>query len=343
VYNPNDSQYLAISYLNQKNMVVKKLPIVLLTHSLPQEWISSLESECRLFFGPKDAIELSTALIKVLPQAEGLLTLLTIPVTDTMLQQAVKLRVISNMAVGVDNIDVKACTLRKIPVGNTPGVLTESTADLTMALILSIARNIPQSSHDARDGRWKNWLPMGWLGMEMNGAMLGIVGMGHIGKAVARRALGFGMKIIYTDPQVCDEINASRVSLGELLTQCDILSLHTPLTPETRGMINKDSLSLMKSSAIMINAARGPLVNTSALTEALQYHAIAAAALDVTDPEPLPPAHPLYRLPNCLIVPHIGSATQHTRRMMAKLACENLLAGLNGERLPHCVNPDVYQ
>jgi glyoxylate reductase len=320
----------------------KKKPIIILTHTLPQEWVLSLESECRLYFGPPDATELDPTLIDMLPQAEGLFTLLTIPVTDILLQQAPKLRVISNMAVGVDNIDVKACTLLKIPVGNTPGVLTDSTSDLTMALMLSVARNIPQSSQAARDGRWKTWSPAGWLGMELNGSTLGIIGMGKIGKAVTKRALGFGMKIIYTDPQTSNEINALQVSLEELLRESDILSLHTPLTPETRGMINKSTLSIMKSSAILINAARGSLVDTDAITEALQNHKIAAAALDVTDPEPLPPSHPLFSMPNCLIVPHIGSATQQTRRKMAELACENLLAGLKGERLPHCVNPEVY-
>jgi glyoxylate reductase len=324
------------------NLPGTKQQVVILTHSLPQEWISSLENECKLFIGPSDATELDPTLIDMLPQAEGLFTLLTIPVTSPVLELAPKLRVISNMAVGVDNIDVKACTLRKIPVGNTPGVLTESTADLTMALMLSIARNIPQSSQAARDGRWKTWSPAGWLGMELNGSMLGIVGMGKIGKAVARRALGFGMKIIYSDPQKTNEINASQVSFEELLIRSDILSLHTPLTPETRGIINKSTLSMMKSSAILINAARGPLVDTAAITEALQCHTIAAVALDVTDPEPLPPTHPLYSLPNCLIVPHIGSATQQTRRKMAELACTNLLAGLSGERLPNCVNPEVY-
>lgn len=319
-----------------------KQPVVIITHTLPQEWIISLESECELFTGPPDATELEPSLVSLLPRAEGLFTLLTIPVTEKLLQQAPNLKVISNMAVGVDNIDIKACTLRKIPVGNTPGVLTESTADLTMALVLSIARNIPQSNQDAREGRWKTWSPTRWLGIELNGSTLGIIGMGKIGKAVARRALGFGMKIIYTDPQVSDEINALKVSLDELLIRSDIVSLHAPLTPETRGMINRSTLSRMKSSAILINAARGSLVDMAAITEALQNHSISAAALDVTDPEPLPPNHPLFSLSNCLIVPHIGSATQQTRSKMAELACVNLLAGLRGIRLPYCVNPEVY-
>ena len=323
-------------------MADKRLPLVLMTHTLPQEWISSLKQHCDLHIGPVDATELDQALIDLLPQADGLFTLLTIPITEKVLHQASNLRVVSNMAVGIDNIDVKACTLRKIPVGNTPGVLTESTADLTMSIMLAIARNIPQASLDAREGRWNTWSPAGWLGRELNDSTLGIVGMGKIGKAVARRASSFGMKILFTDPDITHIENATQVSLEELLRKSDIVSLHAPLTPETRGLINKTTLSMMKPSAILINAARGSMVDTAALVEALQQHKISAAALDVTDPEPLPPDHPLYGLPNCLIVPHIGSATQQTRRKMAELACENLLAGLRGDRLPFCVNPEVY-
>jgi glyoxylate reductase len=323
-------------------MIAKTLPIVLITHTLPKEWISPLEERCKIFLGPTDATELDPALVELLPQAVGLFTLLTIPVTEIVLSKSPRLRVVSNMAVGVDNIDVKACTLRKIPVGNTPGVLTESTADLTMALLLSIARNIPRASLDAREGRWKTWAPSGWLGMELKDSTLGIIGMGKIGKAVARRAMGFGMKILFSDPETRSEINSTQVPLVELLKNSDIISLHTPLTDDTRGIKNQSTLSMMKPSAILINTARGPLIDTHAIVDALVNHKIASAALDVTDPEPLPPTHPLYGLPNCLIVPHIGSATQQTRRKMAELACKNLLAGLEGERLPHCVNPEVY-
>ncbi len=323
-------------------MLEKKLPLVLMTHTLPAEWITSLLGKCKLFTGPADATQLDPYLNSILADAEGLFTLLTIPVTAEMIAAAPKLRVVSNMAVGVDNIDLVTCTRCGIPVGNTPEVLTESTADLTMALILSAARNIPLASRDAAEGRWITWSPAGWLGMELKGAVLGIFGMGKIGKAVARRAAGFGMRILYYDPVEADVADATRVSLEALLSESDIITLHAPLTPDTRSLINKRTLSLMKSTAILINAARGPLVDTSALLDALQNKRISAAALDVTDPEPLPPDHPLYKLPNCLIVPHIGSATRFTRRRMAELACENLLAGLRGDRLPHCVNPEVY-
>ncbi len=319
-----------------------RLPLVLMTHSLPAEWISSLDGKCALLIGPPDATELDSKLITALPEAEGLFTLLTIPVNEALLQRTPKLRVISNMAVGTDNIDIGACTLRKIPVGNTPGVLTDATADLTMALMLSIARNIPRASLDACEGRWKTWSPAGWLGIELNGTILGIVGMGKIGKAVARRATGFGMQVIFYDPEVKDVPGAQQVSYEELLRGSDIITMHAPLTPETRGMIDIKAFSKMKPSAILINAARGPLVDTNALLDALRSQRITAAALDVTDPEPLPRSHPLYQLPNCLIVPHIGSATYTTRWKMAELACANLLAGLRGEPMPHCVNPEVY-
>ncbi len=323
-------------------MTENNLPIVLASHQLPEDWISSLQNRCRLYAGPADATELDPSLIELLPQAVGLFTLLTISVTENILRQAPKLRVVSNMAVGVDNIDVPACTRRKIPLGNTPGVLTEATADLTMALLLSIARNLPQASLDARQGRWKTWSPAGWLGVELSGSTLGIVGMGKIGRAVAQRALGFGMHILYTDSNPIHSEHATQVPLDELLKKSDFVSLHAPLTDVTRGMIGQAAISLMKPSAILINAARGPLVDTPAITDALTRRKIAAAALDVTDPEPLPPSHPLYSLPNCLIVPHIGSATHKTRRKMAELACQNLLAGLAGQRLPYCVNPEVY-
>jgi len=318
------------------------LPLVLITHNLPNDWIKMLDGQCTLYTGPTDATQFDSSLTELLPNAAGLFSLLTIPVTENMLEQAPNLRVVSNMAVGVDNIDIKACTKRGIPVGNTPGVLTESTADITMALLLSAARNIPSACSDARAGRWKTWSPTGWLGIELYGSTIGIIGMGKIGQAVAKRALGFGMNILFNDPVLLHHTIASLVSFKELLERSDIISLHAPLTPDSRGMINKSTLSLLKPSAILINTARGQLVDTTALADMLQENKIGAVALDVTDPEPLPLTHPLYSYPNCIITPHIGSATQNTRCRMAELACKNLLAGLRGERLPHCVNPEVY-
>jgi glyoxylate reductase len=322
------------------------LPLAVLTHTLPPEWIASLTDRVQTFTGPEDANRLDAALEPYLPHAEGIICLLTIPVRRELLERMPKLRVVSNMAVGYDNIDVPFCTARGIPVGNTPGVLTEATADLTMALLLSAARKLPQASRDAREGRWSTWRPAGWLGADLHGATLGIVGMGKIGKAVAERAKGFGMNILYTDeacqPEVESALGINRCPFDLLIRQSDIVSLHAPLTEATRGMINATTLRRMKPSAILINAARGALVDTHALTQALQENWITAAALDVTDPEPLPPNHPLYSLPNCLIVPHIGSATENVRRRMAEMACENLLAGLEGIPLPYCVNPEIY-
>jgi phosphoglycerate dehydrogenase-like enzyme len=323
------------------------IPLVLLTHTLPENWLNSLKGRVNLLTGPEDATTLSVDLEEHLDEAEGLFCLLTIPVDEILLERAPRLRVVSNMAVGVDNIDVATCTRRGIPVGNTPGVLTEATADLTMSLMLSIARHIPQAADDARKGRWTTWRPAGWLGVDLSGSTLGIIGMGKIGQAVARRAKGFGMRIIYADeldrPEIEATFAAIKLPLEAVLRQSDILSLHVPLTPTTRHLINDEALHLMKPSAILINAARGAIVDTLALVHALTHGTIAAAALDVTDPEPLPPDHPLYTLPNCLIVPHIGSATENTRRRMAEMACENLLAGLEGRHLPNCVNPEVYK
>jgi glyoxylate reductase len=322
------------------------LPLIIVTHNLPEGWLKLLEGHCQPVFGPPDATQLAPELEKLLPQADGLLTLLTIPVTATLLDKCPRLRVVSNMAVGVDNIDLAACTRRGIPVGNTPGVLTPGTADLAMALLLAIARRLGEAASDARQGRWKTWLPAGWLGADLDGATLGIIGFGKIGQAVARRAQGFGLRLLYSDPAEHPEPEAAlgtqRVPLDQLLGESDFVSLHVPLTPATHGLIGREALRLMKPNAYLINTSRGPVVDSMALVEALQNGWIAGAALDVTDPEPLPASHPLYSLPNCLITPHIGSATTNTRRRMAELAAQNLLAGLSGRRLPHCANPQVY-
>ncbi len=326
------------------------LPFVILTHTLPAGWLASLKGRCTWIEGPPAEAQsqprLEPGLADRLSEAKGLFSLLTVPINEQLLNQAPQLRVVSNMAVGVDNVDLEACKRRGIPVGHTPGVLTEATADLSLALILAAARRLPEAAADARAGRWSTWNPTGWLGVELNGAVLGIAGMGKIGRAVAKRAHAFGMRLIYHDtspaPEIEEQLGAVFVSFDELLAQSDILSLHVPLLPETRAMIGEEALQRMKPTAILINAARGPIVETAALQHALEQDWIQAAALDVTDPEPLPQDHPLYKLPNCLIVPHIGSATHHTRRRMAELACQNLLAGLDGKRLPFCANPEVY-
>jgi lactate dehydrogenase-like 2-hydroxyacid dehydrogenase len=326
----------------------RQLPFVLISHTLPASWLVSLNGRCRMLIGPetKTTSSLAPDLKARLPEASGLLTLLTVPVNGPLLDLAPRLRVVSNMAVGVDNVDLAACTERGIPVGHTPGVLTEGTADLTMALLLASARRLPEASQDARRGRWTTWEPAGWLGADLVGATLGIVGLGKIGAAVAERARGFGLKLVYSSrnpkPEIERRLDIAHLPLNELLQQSDFVSLHVPLTEETRGLIDEKALRLMKPTAILINVARGPVVDTVALYRALHEKWIAAAGLDVTDPEPLPAANPLYNLPNCLIVPHIGSATVNTRKRMAELACDNLLAGLAGQQLPHCANPAVY-
>ncbi len=322
------------------------LPLVLLTHPLPPEWISSLQGRVRLLVGPAEPSGFAPHLLEQIGEAEGVLCLLIDRIDQNLLDLAPRLRVVSNMAVGYDNVDTLACTHRGIPVGNTPGVLTDATADLAMALLLSAARRLPKAAMDAKDGFWRTWSPTGWLGSDLRGATLGIVGMGKIGKAVAQRAQAFGLKLIYSDHKQVFEaslpFNVEYRSFDELLSESDFVSLHCPLTIQTKGMIDATALKKMKRSAILINTARGPIILNAALIQALRESWIAGAALDVTDPEPLPPDHPLYDLPNCFIVPHIGSATHGTRQRMAEMACENLLAGLDGLKLPNYVNPDVY-
>jgi glyoxylate reductase len=269
------------------------------------------------------------------PELQGLLALLTDPLDAEVIAAAPELRAISNYAVGVDNVDLAAATERGIPVGNTPGVLTESTADLALALMLGIGRRIAEGDAYVRRGEWRTWEPGLLLGRDLHGATVGIVGFGRIGQAVARRCEGFDCEVLHTS-------RGGGVGLGELLERSDFVTLHAPLTPETRGVIDAAALRRMKPTAYLINTARGPMVDTGALARALQEGEIAGAALDVTDPEPLPGDHPLLDAPGLLVVPHIASATHATRERMADMAVDNLLAGLAGKRMPNCANPEVY-
>jgi glyoxylate reductase len=260
-------------------------------------------------------------------EADALLSL----VTDTVDAGVIEgLKAIANMAVGTDNIDLEAARERGIPVGNTPDVLTDATADLAFALLLALARRIVPGAEMVRSGAWRTWEPAADLGADLAGATLGIVGWGRIGQAVARRAEGFGMEIVHSS-------RSSGVSLEELLERADFVSLHTPLTPETRGLIDAAALERMKTTALLINSARGGVVDQDALREALIAGTIAGAALDVTDPEPLPADHPLLDAPNLLVVPHVGSATVRTRAKMAAMAVDNLLAALDGRPMPYPV------
>jgi glyoxylate reductase len=264
------------------------------------------------------------------PELDGLLPLLTDPVDAELITAAPRLKAISNYAVGVDNIDVEAAAARGIQVGNTPGVLTDTTADLAVALMLGISRHLAEGDAYVRRGEWRTWEPGLLLGHDLHGSTVGIVGFGRIGRAVGRRLEGFGCEILHTSM-------SGGLPLEELLERSDFVTLHTPLTPETRGLIGKEALARMKPNAYLVNTARGPIVDTEALRRALHAGRIAGAALDVTDPEPLPGDHPLLDAPNLLLLPHLGSATEATRARMADMAVDNLLAGLAGEPMPHSV------
>ncbi|NQS91197.1 MAG: D-glycerate dehydrogenase [Chloroflexi bacterium] len=321
-------------------------PVVLMTHDLPEEWVGDKLNNWQVIYGNNQQRGIDAGLQEHLPEAAGILCLLDDPIPAEILIAAPNLKVVSNLAVGTDNIDLNSCTRLGIPVGNTPDVLTDGTADLTVALLLAFCRQIYSASQDARQGKWSNWEPTGWLGADLRNATVGIVGLGKIGTAVAERLSPFGCKLIFTNrsplPDKEETLNARQVSLDELLQTSDFICLHVPLNKETKKMIDQTAFEKMKPTAILINAARGAVVETDALIHALRSGKIRAAGLDVTDPEPLPPEHPLYQLPNCLITPHIGSATVNTRKVMVEIALNNLEAGIEGTRLPFCVNPEVY-
>jgi glyoxylate reductase len=277
---------------------------------------------------------------------DGLLPLLTDRIDAEVMETAGKnLKVISNHAVGYDNIDIAAATQRRIPVGNTPGILTDATADFAFTLLLSAARRITEADHFVRSSQWKTWGPDLMLGADITGSTLGIIGFGRIGQAVARRAEGFNMQVLFHDPnlnEIVPGLSAHPVTLDVLLHQSDFISIHTPLTAQTRHMINGAAFEKMKSHAILVNTARGAVVDPAALYSALKNHRIQAAALDVTEPEPIPLDSPLLELDNLIICPHIASASNSTRARMSIMAAENLIAGLKGEKLPNCVNPEIY-
>jgi len=276
---------------------------------------------------------------------DGLLSLLTDRVDDELLDAAGPgLKVVANLAVGVDNIDLAACARRGIPVGNTPGVLTEATADIAWALLMSAARRLPEARDFVLQDRWKTWGPLDFLGKDLAGATLGIVGFGRIGREVAKRARGFGMRIVYhsrtrASAEVEAETGATPLGFHELLATSDFVSIHVDLNATTRGLFGAEAIGRMKEGAILVNTSRGPVVDQVALHAALSSGRLFAAALDVTDPEPLRADHPLLALPNCLILPHIASATVRTRDAMATKAARNIVAGLRGEPLPDPVAP----
>lgn len=263
----------------------------------------------------------------------GILCMLSDRIDEDLLARAPQLEVISQMAVGVDNIDVEAARRRGIVVGHTPDVLTETVADSAFALLAAVVRRLPEGEREVRAGEWGPWEMFHLAGGDLHGTTLGIVGMGRIGQAVARRTVGFDMEVVYCSPSP-KEVEAERVELDDLLARSDHVVICAPLDESTRGLISTDELSRMKETAYLVNVARGPIVDTVALVEALANSRIAGAALDVTDPEPLPPDHPLLELDNCLVVPHIASASVRTRMAMSSLAVDNLVAGMRGDPLP---------
>jgi glyoxylate reductase len=273
---------------------------------------------------------------------EAILTYGHLTVDGPLLDRFPHARVISNYGVGVDHIDVRAATARGIPVGNTPGILDGATADMGMTLLLAAARRLVEGDRFARGPAFTHYDPCAMLGREVHGQTLGIFGLGRIGYQIAKRARAFDMAILYHNRQRRDDLErslpATFVTKYELLTHSDFVLLILPLTSETRGLIGAAELAIMKSTAILVNVARGPVVDTAALTVALQRKQIYGAALDVTDPEPLPRDHPLLALDNVTIAPHLGSATEQTRQRMAEMTVDNLLAGLRGEPLVHQIN-----
>lgn len=321
-------------------------PKVFVTRIIPDEGLNMIRQAAEMKLWEDELPPPREVLLREVRNVDGLLSLLTDQVDATLMDSNPCLRVISNYAVGYDNIDIPAATQRDIPVGNTPGVLTDTTADLAFTLLVSAARRIVEGADYVRAGRWKTWGPKLLTGLDIHHATLGIIGFGRIGQKLARRAQGFEMRVLYSDVFRRVDLEKSMgvryVEPDTIYHESDFISIHTDLNEKTRHMINASAFARMKPSAIVINTARGPIIDPAALYEALSSGRIRAAALDVTEPEPIPVDSPLVKLPNCLIVPHIASASVATRAKMAEMAAANLIAGVRNERLPTCVNPEVY-
>lgn len=320
---------------------------VYVTRRLPEKALNMIAAECDLEVNPHDRVLTRAELEEAIKGIDGLLCLLTDRIDGALLDLNPNLKVVANYAVGFDNIDVDACTKRGVPVSNTPGVLTDTTADLAWALIMSITRRIVEGDKFTRAGKFKGWGPMMLLGGDVYGKTIGIVGMGNIGKAVARRASGFDMQILYHDAHPVGKEEEQNLGLrykklDELIREADFVSLHVPLTPDTKHLIGEKELNMMKETAYLINTARGPVVDEKALVKALQDKVIAGAGLDVFENEPeLTPG--LDKLDNVIIVPHIASASVETRTKMAVMAVENILARFKGDNMPNLINPEALR
>ncbi len=322
-------------------------PNVFITRIIPGPGLEMIQEVAHMQVWQGDLPPPYEVLLEKIQGLDGLLCLLTDRIDRNLIQSAGdSLKVISQMAVGYDNIDIDAATERGIPVGHTPGVLTDATADFAWALLMSAARRVVEADKFTHGGHWITWGPTLLMGADVNGATLGIVGLGRIGQAVAKRASGFDMRILYYDLQryqdLEEELGVEFAEFDELLRRSDFISIHTWLSDDTYHLFSTEQFKLMKTSAILINSARGPIVDQRALYHALKSGEIAYAALDVTDPEPIPMDDPLLTLDNIIIAPHIASSSLYARTKMADMATENLLAGLRGEKLPNCANPEVY-
>jgi lactate dehydrogenase-like 2-hydroxyacid dehydrogenase len=326
-------------------VTIRSAPRVFVCRVLPGGALDALRRQCDVEVWPEDAPPSTDALREAVRGCHGVVTLLTDRVDAELLDSAPDLAVVSNVATGFDNVDVDACSERAVLVTRTPGVLAETTAEFALALLFSAARRVVEGDRFVREGRWETWSPTAFLGTDIAGSTLGIIGLGGIGAEVAKRARALGMRVIYTSrtrqPGREARLKAEYVALEQLLREADFVSLHAPLTPQTRGMIGVRELGLMKPHAVLVNTARGSLVDPKALYTALRSGRIAAAALDVTDPEPIPTDDPLLTLDNCIVTPHIASATVATRSRMAMLAAENLLRALRGEVPKNAVNRSV--
>lgn len=322
---------------------------VFLTRKVFPETMERLSQLAEIDLWPESDPPTAAILLEKASQVDGLMTMLSDPITKEVIRVGSQnhLQVISQMAVGYDNINVAAATAARIPVGNTPGVLTETTADLAWALLMAAARRVIEGHTEVHQGIWRAWGPDVLCGTDIYGATLGLIGFGRIGQAMAARAKGFNMRVLYTqhhrDLVAEEKYVATFVSLEELLQQSDFVSLHAYLSDETRGLMGEAQFKQMKPGAILINTARGAMIDHAALTQSLLYGKLAAAALDVYDPEPIPQDSPLLKMPHVIITPHIGSASMQTRRRMAQMTVENIEAGLAGKPLPYCANPQVYE
>jgi len=323
-------------------------PRVYVTRQIFPDALDLIEKSAELELWPDDEPPSPEQLMEAMSNVDGAIINVMDRIDAPLLDAAPKLRVLSQVAAGLDNIDIPEATKRDIMVGYTPGVLAKSTADLAFALLLAVARRVVESDKWVREGNWKiSHHPMFWLGSEVNGSTLGILGLGGIGLEMAKRGLGFDMKVLYHSRtrkrDLEKEYGLKYASFKRVLAESDFLSIHVPLTPQTNHFIGEKQLQMMKPSSILVNLSRGPVVDTEALHQALTKGTIAGAGLDVFDPEPVPTDHPILGLDNVVVLPHIGSASNRSRRDMHLLAARNLVAGLNGDRLEECANPEVYE